>query len=589
MIRERLLSVKQMTVKFDDRVVVDGLSFDVAPGEIVALVGESGSGKTLAARTLLDLLPFGARATGGVADFQGKDLLDLGAVDMRAIRGVDIGMIFQEPMTSLDPSMKIGPQMAEGLKLHLGLDDAECTARSLVMLAKIRIADPVAALDSYPHQFSGGMRQRISIASAMLLKPALLIADEPTTALDVLVQKEVLDLLVGLTRDAETGVLLITHDLGLVAEYADRVVVMRQGRLVEEGAVKPLLASPAQAYTRALLAAVPRRSARPRPVAPGHELLRITNLQVQFAGRRLTPWRSGPAIRPVDGVSLTLKRGETLAIVGESGSGKTTLVKSVLRLVDIASGSITLDGTDVTGLAGKSLCEYRKRVRIVFQDPFSALDPRMRVCDVVAEGLRHERGLKTAKRDSQVIKILSEVGLGTEFLHRLPHQLSGGQRQRVNIARALIANPELVIADEPVSALDVTVQEEVLRLLESLQKSRGFACLFITHALGVVEQIADHIAVIFRGKIVEEGSRDDIFDRPHHPYTCALLRAAPRVEANDAGGFQFSSYGAASPPPPSGWAYSPWLTLAPGIDPNLIEVAPGHRVSFVPATERKSL
>ena len=583
-----LLSVTGMTVKFDERTVVDALAFDIAPGEIVALVGESGSGKTLAARTLLGLLPFGARVAGGRADFRGTDLLAMDEAGMQAIRGAGIGMIFQEPMTSLDPSMTIGGQLAEGLKLHLGLDDAACRARSLDMLAKVRIADPAAALDSYPHQFSGGMRQRISIASAMLLKPALLLADEPTTALDVLVQKEVLDLLVTLTRDSGTGVLLITHDLGLVAEYADRVVVMRHGRVVETGAVTALLAAPKEAYTRALLAAVPHRTARDTVAVMGEELLRMTDLNVRFAGRRTAPWRAAPVIRPVDGISLSLKRGETLAVVGESGSGKTTLVRSVLRLVDIASGSIKLDGIEVTALRRRALGDYRKRVRIVFQDPFSALDPRMRVGDVVAEGLRHERGLGRAERSVRVAAILEEVGLGADFLLRFPHQLSGGQRQRVNIARALIADPELVIADEPVSALDVTVQAEILRLFARLQAARGFACLFITHALGVVEQIADRVAVIYRGRIVEEGSRDDIFDRPRHPYTCALLRAAPRVEGDGMGGYHFASYGAESPPPPAGFAYLPWGSATAGADPALIEVAPGHRVAFIPTIERQA-
>jgi len=588
--KDLLLSVREMTVQFDERTVVDDLSFDVAAGEIVALVGESGSGKTLAARALLGLLPFGAKVTGGAARFRGADLLALGGAELRQVRGAGMGMIFQEPMTSLDPSMTFGKQLGEGLKLHFNLSDAECRERSLDMLAKVRIADPAAALDSYPHRFSGGMRQRISIASAMLLKPALLLADEPTTALDVLVQKEVLDLIVALTRDAGTGVLLITHDLGLVAEYAARVVVMRHGRVVEAGATAALLAAPKEDYTRALLAAVPRRGARETVPVLGDELLRITDLHVRFPGRRTLPWRPAPPVRPVDGVSLSLRRGETLAVVGESGSGKTTLVRSVLRLVDIASGSISLDGVEVTDLGRSALRDYRKRVRIVFQDPFSALDPRLRVGDVVAEGLRHERGLSGADRDTRVAAILDEVGLGSDFLRRFPHQLSGGQRQRVNIARALIADPELVIADEPVSALDVTVQAEILRLFARLQAARGFTCLFITHALGVVEQIADRVAVIHRGRIVEEGSRDDIFDDPRHPYTCALLRAAPRIEADDEGGagYHLAPYPAQSPPPPSGFAYSPWETSVFDVVPTLVDVAPGHRVAVISTTESQT-
>jgi peptide/nickel transport system ATP-binding protein len=572
-----LLAVDGLSVDIAGRRVLDGVSFAVAPGEIVALVGESGSGKTVAARTLLGLLPFGARVAQGQARFRGLDLVQQSGAQLRAVRGAGIGLIFQEPMTSLNPSMTCGRQMADGLRLHCALDAAAARARCLDMLARVRIADPVAAFDRYPHQLSGGMRQRISIAAAMLLEPALLVADEPTTALDVLVQGEVLALLVELARAAGTGVLLITHDLGLVAEYAGRVIVMRSGRVVEAGRAADLLAGPRAPYTRSLLAAVPTRAARP-PVA-GAEHLRIEGLLVRFAGRRERPWKAPPVIRPLDGLSLSARRGETLAVVGESGSGKTTLMRTVMRLVDAAAGRIMLGGTDVTRLEGDALAAYRQRVAMIFQDPFSALDPRLRIGAAVAEGLRHRPGLSGDERRQRTAAILAEVGLGPEYLRRFPHQLSGGQRQRVNIARALIGDPELVIADEPVSALDVTVQAEILRLFARLQGARGFTCLFVTHSLAVVEQVADRVAVMRWGRIIEEGSRDAVFDRPRHPYTSALLRAAPRIVADPAGRYGVARYPVREPTPPPGFAFP--ADRATADRSALIEVAPDHHVALV--------
>lgn len=586
MTAEPLLRVEELRIAFGQRRVVDGLSFDVMPGEIVALVGESGSGKTIAARSLLGLLPFGALVTGGRAQFRGENLFALDEAEIRAFRGAGIGMIFQEPMTSLDPSMKIGEQIIEALRDRCQLDEAACRTLATDMLRRVRISDPEAALESYPHRFSGGMRQRICIAAAMLLRPALLVADEPTTALDVLVQKDVLELLVELAAEAGTGVLLITHDLGLVAEYADRIVVMRNGRLVEAGSAGSLLAKPADDYTRALLAASPSRGARGTAPDIGEPLLEIEALSVSFpvTGRWLA--RKLPPVRPVNGTSISLARGETLAIVGESGSGKTTLARAILGLVEIECGRIRFGGIQVAPGKGADLATYRRRVGMVFQDPFSALDPRLQVGSTIAEGLRHEPGLKRAERNARVGASLCEVGLDETFARRFPHQLSGGQRQRVNIARALISDPDLVIADEPVSALDVTIQAEILRLLARLQKARGFACLFVSHNLAVVEQIADRVAVIYRGRIIEEGTRDEIFDAPRHPYTCELLRAAPRIEPRGDRGFRLARYAATGRPPPEGYDYAPWGTsVAIKAGVALIDITGTHRVACLVPTK----
>jgi peptide/nickel transport system ATP-binding protein len=489
-------------------------------------------------------------------------------------------MIFQEPMTSLDPSMKIGRQMIEALIEHDGIGERDALSRAIAMLERVRIAEPERALDSYPHQFSGGMRQRIAIAAAMLLRPALLIADEPTTALDVLVQKEVLELLVDLTREVGTGVLLITHDLALVAEHAHRIVVMRHGRLVEAGPARAVLNGPREAYTRSLLEACPKRAARarsPRRVAP---LLEVDRLSVSYAGRNGWPGRRRASVRAVDGVSLRLDRGETLAIVGESGSGKTSLARAILGLAAIESGTIAFDRIELHRIGARHLAHVRRRMGMIFQDPFSALDPRLRIGAIIAEGLRHERGLSSAERTKRVESLLAEVGMDWSFAGRFSHQLSGGQRQRVNIARALIADPQLVIADEPVSALDVSVQAEILHLIERLQRTRGFACIIVSHNLAVVEQIADKVAVIFRGRILEEGPRDLIFDSPRHPYTGALLRAAPRIEGSRETGFRLSRYAAAAAPPPPGYAYWPWQAEPPRLAaPELVELGLGHKVA----------
>jgi peptide/nickel transport system ATP-binding protein len=518
-----LLRLDRLRVEAAGLVAVDDVSLDVAAGEIVALVGESGSGKTATARAVIGLLPPGLATTGGRIDFAGAALTP---ATLRAQRGPGIGMVFQEPMTSLNPALTIGAQMAEGLILHTQLRGAAVAEACRAMLARVGIADPAACLSAYPHEFSGGMRQRIMLASVMPLRPKLLIADEPTTALDTLTQAEVLDLMVGLTREQGSAVLLITHNLGLVARYADRAAVMQRGRIVEEGEARALLTAPRHPYTRQLVEALPRRGP-PTVMRPtGEPLLRATALTVDFGGRRRF-FARGRAVQAVRGVDLAVSPGETVALVGGSGSGKTTLGRAMLRLVAPSGGRLFFRGEDITARRGAALLPFRLACQVVFQDPYSSLDPRMRVGAIVAEPLRLVPGLGPADVARRMEAMLDQVGLAG-LARRHPHELSGGQRQRVAIARALVREPEFVMADEPVSALDMTIQKQILTLLRDLQRTRGFACLFISHDFGAVGEVADRVVVMQEGRIVEEGARDAVLDAPQHPYTRALLAAVPR-------------------------------------------------------------
>ena len=505
--------------------VVDDISFDIARGEFLAIVGESGSGKTVAARTVLGLLPPGLRRTDGRIVVDGEDLTTISPKRLRALRGPVVGMVFQEPMVSLNPAISVGAQMAEGLSLHMRLSKKEIRQRCLDMLERVQIRDPARTFDAYPHEFSGGMRQRIMLASVMLLRPKLLIADEPTTALDTLTQREVLDLMVGLALDHGTSVMLITHNLGLVARYAQRAVVMQKGKVVEAGTTEQVLTTPRETYTRQLIDALPRRSTGIARLPVGEPLMSVRGLKVEFAGRRQF-FRQHPGLRAVDGIDLDIRAGETVAVVGGSGSGKTTLGRAMLRLIPSVAGQIRFRGKEVPDAADR---DFRLSSQLVFQDPYSSLDPRMRVGEIVAEPLRHVAQLATTERTKRVEKILDEVGLAN-FANRWPHELSGGQRQRIAIARAIVRGPLFVVADEPVSALDMTIQAQVLKLLERLQAQYGFACLFISHDLAAVEQVADRVVVMQGGRIVEQGSRDDIFDSPQHDYTKALLAATPMVD-----------------------------------------------------------
>ncbi|WP_454685366.1 dipeptide ABC transporter ATP-binding protein [Ancylobacter moscoviensis] len=525
-----LLELRDLRIKGPGGIdILKGVSFSVVPGEIVALVGESGSGKTMAARSVLRLLPPNIRRSGGAVLFEGRDIDALSEKQMRALRGGSIGMVLQEPMVSLNPAMTIGAQLVEALKLHRGLATGEALDAAEAMLARVRIADPRGCLASHPHQFSGGMRQRIMLASVMLLKPRLLIADEPTTALDTLSQREVLSLMVELTRSVNTAVLLITHNLGLVAQYAGRAVVLERGDLVEAGPVAEVLQHPREAYTRALIDALPRRDESRPPVPPTPPLIEARDVSVRYPGGGFLARRE-PKLA-VNAVSLSVRPGEVVALVGGSGSGKTTLGRAMAGLVPLAGGRVRFRGRDVAGASRREARDFRLDAQVIFQDPYSSLDPHQRIGDIVGEPLWHVPGMGRRERVERVGQMLAEVGLAA-FADRYPHALSGGQRQRVAIARAVVRNPAFVVADEPVSALDMTIQKQVLELIRRLQAQHGFACLFISQDLGAVAQVSDRIVVMREGRIVEEGSVSGILDTPREAYTRELIAATSTLEMN---------------------------------------------------------
>ncbi|MEY8837852.1 dipeptide ABC transporter ATP-binding protein [Cribrihabitans sp. XS_ASV171] len=507
--------------------VVRDLSFSIPRGGTLALVGESGSGKTVAARSIMRLLPPPLVQSARTVTFDGREIKQVSEAEMRKLRGARIGMVFQEPMTSLNPSMTIGEQMAEGLRLHSQESPAEIRDRSLAMLDRIRIPDPKGCIDAYPHEFSGGMRQRIMLASVMMMQPALLIADEPTTALDTLVSREVLDLMMELTEENDTAVLLISHDLGMVARYMHDITVMKDGEAVESGRAIDVLREPQHAYTQRLVDALPRRSCGGARSRRKSSLVEINELRVAYPGRRKL-LRTNPPTEVLHGVDLTVGEGETVALVGGSGSGKTTLGRTIVGLTPPSGGSMRFQGRPLDW--SKKDAGLRRDIQFVFQDPYSSLDPRQTVQSIVAEPLKRQRNTTREARHDRTCEVLDMVGLPREFMARLPHQLSGGQRQRVAIARALVCGPKLLVADEPVSALDMTVQAQILKLIRDLQERLGFACLFISHDLGAVEQVADRVAVMEKGHIVEEGGRDEIFDAPQHEYTRALLDAAMLID-----------------------------------------------------------
>jgi oligopeptide/dipeptide ABC transporter ATP-binding protein len=511
---------------------VDGLTLRVERGETLALVGESGSGKSLTALALMRLLPPAARVAGRVR-FDGRDLGALSEADMRRVRGTGIGMVFQEPMTSLNPVMTVGHQVAERLRAHGGCGRAAARTRAVEMLDRVRIPDPARRAAAFPHQLSGGMRQRVMIAMALACGPRLLIADEPTTALDVTIQAQILDLLQGLKADFGMTILFITHDLGVVAEMADRVLVMRAGRAVEEASVGPLFAAPRMPYTRQLLDALPRAvtpAAAAGDPAPRPEeaagLLAVDSLRTHFAvGGGFGSRRA--LVRAVDDVSFAVGVGEVLGVVGESGSGKTTLGRSILRLVEPTSGRVTFDGVDITALPADVLRRQRKHMQIVFQDPVASLNPRMTAGAIIGQALELHGLASGAAREPAIVACLERVGLSAAHRRRYPHEFSGGQRQRIGIARALAVGPRLLVADEPVSALDVSVRAQVIELLRSLQRDLRLALLFISHDLGVVESLSDRVMVMYLGRIMEIAPRRELFSNPRHPYTEALLSATP--------------------------------------------------------------
>jgi peptide/nickel transport system ATP-binding protein len=535
MTEQNLISVRDLSLQVSHTgiEVVKNVSFDIKPGEIFGIVGESGSGKTLATRALISLLPPVIKATGGTIMYKGRDTLTMTSRDLRAMRGAEIGVVFQEPMTSLNPSMTIGKQLEEGLVLHTTLSPEERRKRILDMLQRVGIRDPEGALTSWPHEFSGGMRQRIMLASVMLLKPALLIADEPTTALDAVIQRDVMELMVELTRAEGTAVLLISHDLPMVARYTSRLVVMEKGVIVEQGTTEDILQKPQHPYTKKLLSSLPFRSEARVLASDAKPMVSARDIIVDYPGRKGFLKKAAPK-RALHGVSVDIHEGEVVALVGGSGSGKTTLGRTIAGLVKESSGQILFGGRS----RDADWNDYRLNCQMVFQDPYSSLDPRMTILALVEEALRLVPDIDKAGKKKRAYETLEEVGLNSSYASRYPHELSGGQRQRVAIARAIARRPKFLIADEPVSALDVTVRAQVLDLFSNLQKRYGFSCLFISHDLGVVEQVADRVIVMQDGRIIEQGDRDTIFDNPKEAYTRRLLQAIPALDLNENGGVQ---------------------------------------------------
>jgi microcin C transport system ATP-binding protein len=534
-----LLSVRDLSVAFGhgerETLVVDRVSFDIGKGETLALVGESGSGKSVTALSILKLLPYpAAHHPSGTISFKGRDLLPLSERAMRRVRGNDITIVFQEPMTSLNPLHTIEKQIGEILLLHRGLTGAAARARTLEVLTQVGIPEPETRLGSYPHQLSGGQRQRVMIAMALANEPDLLIADEPTTALDVTVQAQIIALLRDIQQRLGMSLLFITHDLGIVRKIAQRVCVMKQGQVVEQGDVERVFRAPQHAYTRALLAAEPRPDpAPPQPTAP--MVLQTTDLKVWFPIKRGVLRRTVGHIKAVDGVSVELRKGETLGVVGESGSGKTTLGLALLRLIS-SDGPIVFMGNQLQGLRFKAMRPFRRDMQIVFQDPYGSLSPRMSVADIIKEGLQvHHRGMSEHERDARVVRALDDVGLDPQTRFRFPHEFSGGQRQRMAVARALVLEPTFIVLDEPTSALDMLIQAQMVDLLRDLQKRHDLTYLFISHDLRVVAALASRLLVMRNGKVVESGDAADLFKRPQTDYTRALFAAAFNLDAAPAG------------------------------------------------------
>ena len=521
-----LLDVKNLQVSFSSKdeahVAAKNVSFSVNANAITAIIGESGSGKSVTCYAILGLLPKPAgRLDSGEAKFLERDLLTMSETDLRKIRGSDIGMIFQDPMTCLNPYMRIGKQLMEPLLIHTKINARIAKSQAIEMLDEVGIKDPSIAMDAYPFELSGGMRQRVMIAMAWINSPKLLIADEPTTALDVTIQAQILSLIKSLQRKRNIGVLLVSHDLAVVADIADEIVVMQNGRIVESGEPDSIFNDPKHDYTKKLISAIPRGKSE-ISTQSRETLLEVKNLKTWFYRES-----NQEPIRAVDDVSLTIDKGEVLGLVGESGSGKSTLGRSILRLTPITGGKVIFGETDLSNLKKSDLKGFRKRMQMIFQDPYASLNPRMTVFDTLAEPLLLHTSVEKQNLSRSVKKLMEDVGLRWAFAKKYPHEFSGGQRQRVAIGRALATRPEFIVADEPVSALDVTIQAQILDLLKALKDEHNLTMLFVSHDLAVVRQIADRVAVLYQGKIVEKGITHEVFERPKEKYTQELIASIP--------------------------------------------------------------
>ncbi|MEQ9693672.1 ABC transporter ATP-binding protein [Shimia sp. SDUM112013] len=599
MLDNAIASIENLRVEFETKngtvVGVEDVSFKVNSGETVCIVGESGSGKSVSSLSLMRLVEFGGgKIADGrlIFDRKGGEDLDLAGTDqdlMRTIRGNEIGMIFQEPMTALNPVFTVGRQLTEGLRLHKKMSKDDAEARALELLKQVRIPEPERRLKQYPHELSGGMRQRVVIAMAMACEPRLLIADEPTTALDVTIQAEILALMDRLKRETGTAVMFITHDMAVVAQMADRVVVMFRGNKVEEGTVEDIFENPQHNYTKALLAAVPKLGEMtgtdlPSPMKLfGHEnqkikpipgtdepILTVKNLTTRFPVQGGLLRRTVANVHAVEDVSFTVNKGQTLSLVGESGCGKSTAGRSILRLVEPQSGHVEFDGCDVLGLNQKDLHKIRQDMQMIFQDPFASLNPQMVLMDQVSEPMRNYGTHKGSELQDRVAMLFDRVELPRSFMKRYPHELSGGQRQRIAIARALALNPKLIVADEAVSALDVSVQAQVLNLMMELQAELDLSYLFISHDMAVVERVSHHVGVMYLGRIVEIGPRREVFENPQHPYTQALMKAVPIADPRQRKSEKDLNFKPIpSPIHPIGYEPAP---------SEYREVSPGHRI-----------
>ena len=533
--KDLCLSIRDLSIAFRsggrETLAVDHVSFDIVKGECMALVGESGSGKSVTALSILRLLPYpAARHPSGSIAFHGRDLLKLSEREMQRVRGDEITIVFQEPMTSLNPLHTIEKQIGEILLLHRGLTGAPARARTLEVLTQVGIRDPESRLKSYPHQLSGGQRQRVMIAMALANEPDLLIADEPTTALDVTVQAQIIALLKEIQSRLHMSLLFITHDLGIVRKIAQRVCVMKDGKIVEHGTVERVFSAPEHPYTQALLAAEPRPDpAPPQPDAP--ILLKTDQLKVWFPITRGLMRKTVGHVKACDGLTIELRKGETLGVVGESGSGKSTLGRAILRLIS-SDGLIAFMGRDLQGLNFKEMRPFRRDMQIVFQDPYGSLSPRMSVADIIKEGLKvHQPNMPDRQRDERVVQALRDVGLDPELRFRFPHEFSGGQRQRIALARAVVLEPSFIVLDEPTSALDMVIQAQMVDLLRDLQKRHNLTYLFISHDLRVVAALASRLVVMRHGLVVEAGDAAELFRNPKTDYTRALFAAAFNLEA----------------------------------------------------------